>query len=272
MAVIAFLVINLIAISYRWYVSISFSGAGYHLSFGNVIYYQYISMFASLLFPAQLASTIGRVGLLELNHIPIIRGSSSVLVDRISVTGSWVILSIISLCMMLVVVPLQHYDTLLLTALLVVLISVVVSFFYVPYMVLYILHKIISRKYRFTLLRTAVAVSRLFKNPKLFLSTFISSFISMFTSIMIIWLLILTRDVPLSFVMVSLVIPAVMLVSSLPFSYNGWGVRELSIVYMFGMLGVDKESAIIISVQYGIIHTVFCLIGGLAAFRLIFNK
>ena len=48
------------------------------------------------------------------------------------------------------------------------------------------------------------------------------------------------------------IVPATVLLSTLPFSLNGWGVREGAMVVGFGFLGVDHESALVLSVLIGL--------------------
>ncbi len=51
--------------------------------------------------------------------------------------------------------------------------------------------------------------------------------------------------------------------SALPISLAGWGVREISVVTMLGLIGIDREAALLLSVQIGLISTVASLPGGL---------
>ena len=51
--------------------------------------------------------------------------------------------------------------------------------------------------------------------------------------------------------------------SALPISLAGWGVREVSLVSLLGLLGVDREAALVLSVEFGIINTLMSLPGGI---------
>jgi uncharacterized membrane protein YbhN (UPF0104 family) len=53
------------------------------------------------------------------------------------------------------------------------------------------------------------------------------------------------------------------LVVALPISVAGWGVRELSLVALLGLLGVDREAALVLSVELGLINTLLSLPGGI---------
>lgn len=53
------------------------------------------------------------------------------------------------------------------------------------------------------------------------------------------------------------------LIVALPISVAGWGVREVSLVALLGVLGVDREAALVLSVEIGLISTLLSLPGGL---------
>ncbi len=52
------------------------------------------------------------------------------------------------------------------------------------------------------------------------------------------------------------------LVVALPISVAGWGVREVSLVTLLGLLGVDREAALALSVEMGLIGMLLSLPGG----------
>jgi len=54
-----------------------------------------------------------------------------------------------------------------------------------------------------------------------------------------------------------------LLLSYVPISVAGWGVRELSLVFAFSLVGVDRETALLVSLGIGIIVLVVSLVGGL---------
>jgi glycosyltransferase 2 family protein len=55
---------------------------------------------------------------------------------------------------------------------------------------------------------------------------------------------------------------AVSFLAALPISLAGWGVREASLVSLLGLLGVDREAALLLSVEFGLITTLMSLPGG----------
>ena len=58
-------------------------------------------------------------------------------------------------------------------------------------------------------------------------------------------------------------IPPVLLITTLPISIAGWGVRELSMVAAFGLIGVPGAGALALSVLFGLVVAVMSLPGGL---------
>jgi glycosyltransferase 2 family protein len=59
------------------------------------------------------------------------------------------------------------------------------------------------------------------------------------------------------------VMSVVIFVAELPISFAGWGVREVSVVTLLGLLGADRETALLLSVQFGMITTLISLPGAL---------
>lgn len=57
-------------------------------------------------------------------------------------------------------------------------------------------------------------------------------------------------------------LPAVLLVTMVPVSVAGWGVREVATVTALGVVGVPAEQAVVVSVLYGLALLVYGLIGG----------
>jgi uncharacterized protein (TIRG00374 family) len=58
-------------------------------------------------------------------------------------------------------------------------------------------------------------------------------------------------------------IPMVFLVTTLPISIAGWGVREGATVAALGLIGVPSEGALVLSLLLGFISLAICLPGGL---------
>jgi uncharacterized membrane protein YbhN (UPF0104 family) len=58
------------------------------------------------------------------------------------------------------------------------------------------------------------------------------------------------------------VMSIVTIVSALPISLAGWGVREFSTVALLGLLGIEREAALLLSVEFGLMGMLMSLPGG----------
>lgn len=67
-------------------------------------------------------------------------------------------------------------------------------------------------------------------------------------------------DVP--FLISVVFVGIVTLVTALPISIGGWGVRETSMVALFGIVGVSNEKSLLLSVLYGVVMMLASLPGG----------
>lgn len=48
-----------------------------------------------------------------------------------------------------------------------------------------------------------------------------------------------------------LIVPLVFVVALIPVSFAGWGVREAGAIWLFGLVGISRENALVLSVAYG---------------------
>ena len=52
-------------------------------------------------------------------------------------------------------------------------------------------------------------------------------------------------------------------IAMVPVSFGGWGVRELSFVYLLGTAGVPAEAALSLSITFGLLRMIIGAVGGL---------
>lgn len=58
-------------------------------------------------------------------------------------------------------------------------------------------------------------------------------------------------------------VPIITIISALPISYAGWGVREVSLVSCYGIIGIENDVALTVSVVFGTISYILSLGGGI---------
>lgn len=76
----------------------------------------------------------------------------------------------------------------------------------------------------------------------------------------------IAAEAQLSFLQIMIVLPAISLVSSLPITVGGWGVREGAFILGLGLLGIPMETAFSISVQVGLIGLLTTAVTGIPVF------
>ncbi len=97
-------------------------------------------------------------------------------------------------------------------------------------------------------------VQRSLKKRILFLSMFMTSFIASILLILGLQILMFAFDIPLTWKQGAAILPAVILLASLPISFAGWGLREGAIMMALGAYGVPQETALAMSLVYGTLH------------------
>ncbi|HWK44701.1 MAG TPA: lysylphosphatidylglycerol synthase transmembrane domain-containing protein [Stellaceae bacterium] len=70
-------------------------------------------------------------------------------------------------------------------------------------------------------------------------------------------------NIPIGIFDCLLIVPSATLVTALPISIAGWGLREASFVFAFGFIGVTASSALSLSVLFGLVNLVSTLPGGI---------
>jgi uncharacterized membrane protein YbhN (UPF0104 family) len=86
------------------------------------------------------------------------------------------------------------------------------------------------------------------------------SALSQLIDIYVYWVLLSSTGFDLPFWKVTAAAAMVSFAASVPISVNGWGVREISAIYVIGLLGVDASSPTALSVAVGLLNTLVVVI------------
>ena len=111
--------------------------------------------------------------------------------------------------------------------------------------------------------RLAADSRKLFLTPGPALATAFVVLLAHINLALMVYVLALGLDVRVDMIDCLVLVPPVILVTTLPISIAGWGVREGAMVTAFGFVGVPAESALVMSVLYGLITVATSLPGGL---------
>ena len=77
------------------------------------------------------------------------------------------------------------------------------------------------------------------------------------------WCCVKAVAAPVSFAQVLFLIPPVILISSIPVSIAGWGVRESSTIMAFAYAGLSQSDGLIVSILFGAASFVVGVVGGI---------
>jgi uncharacterized protein (TIRG00374 family) len=77
------------------------------------------------------------------------------------------------------------------------------------------------------------------------------------------WCCVKAIAAPVSFLQVLFLMPPVLLVSTVPISIAGWGVRETSMITAFGVAGLVQSDGLTLSILFGAVSFAVGVIGGI---------
>jgi glycosyltransferase 2 family protein len=82
-------------------------------------------------------------------------------------------------------------------------------------------------------------------------------------TVVIAWAVVRSIAAPASFDQVFLLIPPIVLITMLPISIAGWGVREATMMVAFGYAGLPQADGLVVSILYGAVSFIVGALGGL---------
>jgi uncharacterized membrane protein YbhN (UPF0104 family) len=112
----------------------------------------------------------------------------------------------------------------------------------------------------------AAALNLYLRNPKLAISTTLLSLTIQAANVAVLWILsiALNLDVPAGYYVVA--VPMITLMTVLPISLNGIGVREGGMILFLSPLGVSDAAAVSLAVLWFMVFTAASLVGGVVYF------
>jgi glycosyltransferase 2 family protein len=120
---------------------------------------------------------------------------------------------------------------------------------------------------RFERLKKLSAAANIYlANPQLAISTTLLSLVIQAANVVVLWILslALNLDVPASYYVVA--VPMITLMTVLPISLNGIGVREGGMILFLSPLGVPDAAAVSLAVLWFMVFTAASLLGGVVYF------
>jgi uncharacterized membrane protein YbhN (UPF0104 family) len=114
--------------------------------------------------------------------------------------------------------------------------------------------------------KLSAAMNIYLKNPRLAINTTLLSLMIQAANVAVLWILslALNLEVPAGYYVVA--VPMITLMTMLPISLNGIGVREGGMILFLGPLGVSDAAAVSLAVLWFMVFTAASLLGGIVYF------
>jgi len=253
-----FLAFQIVLGSIRWrMVLVCLSKAGSHvISRLSALKTYYISVFFNCCLPGTVGGDVIRVWLVKSEHTPLPLAISSVVIDRM--------IALLALGVMGGITMPVFAGYLGISAWIMLPLFLLILAF--GFWVLFNLDKIVLK---IPFLKSLHWLEHLLSNIRLMLVCPRPAFWSLFYAIIshisyCLCAYVLARSLgnPISLVDAVTLVPWVLLISIIPISIGGWGLREAAMVYMLGLIGVPQMVALAVSVQLGLLSIVTSIPAG----------
>jgi len=227
------------------------------LSKSKALKIYYISTFFTCCLPGAVGGDVVRVWLTKSQHISLPVSINSVVIDRMIALFALVIM--VMLTMPILGSALGFSASLILPLVTLAIVMGVIFIFYAekilsPFKSLRIVHWI---------LHLVAGIRLILKKPKSSFVALAMALIGQVVYSVVAWVLACSLSINMSLTQSITLMPPVMLATMLPISIGGWGVREVGIIGMLGIIGVPQASALLLSLQLGLLGVVISLPGSL---------
>lgn len=244
-----------IILSWRWHRIVGFLGGA--LGVGLATRLSFLGVFMNQVLPTSIGGDVFRVWGLHRHGVASGIGLISVVIDR--VTG------------LLALSVLVTFSTVLVWALLNDAIFRLVILFSSPAIVGLMSVCIIIDRYRFDFLNhhvsrliseLAAGMRKLVINPNHAAEVLMLGVLAQATGLIAAFVLGKGIGIEVDMFTSMALVGSVILLSALPVSLGGWGVREASMMTLFAIVGVSNEKSLLLSVLYGLVMMIASLPGG----------
>lgn len=226
---------------------------------------QYMALFAQLFLPSSIGGAAVRTGMLYRTGVPLGVAINAVLLDRLVALGGLVILALVFMPSIALSLSIGEESRILLIAIMLgtaaVLLSLALALVFRPFAFWWGLLRRTPVRHLVDPLQCAV--SKL-TAPRTVLAAVAYSLSGQVVAIFATYLLAQGNQMDVALLDCVLIMPPVMLMASLPISIAGWGVREGAMVIAFGLLGVTREAALVLSLQYAFVGYLSAAPGAIA--------
>ena len=217
----------------------------------------YISMFFTCCLPGAVGGDVVRVWLAKSEHMPMPVSINSVIIDRMMALLALVLMVVFT---MPVLGKALGFDVAL-------VLPVVAVLAVIGLWLLFNAEKLLAPFKRFRLIHWVLylinSIHMIIRTPRACAGALVLALVGQVIYAVSAWVLARSLGVDMTLLQSITLMPPVMLATTLPISIGGWGVREMGIVGMLGLIGIPQSAALVLSIQLGLLSVILSLPGSL---------
>ncbi len=240
----------------RWHFVLSFIGASLSLRLCTVIFY--IGTFFNLVIPGAIGGDGYRIWCASRHDVNFNQAFNSVILDRIAT----VLMLLLLITLMQPVFSIEigsmpaSWVFPLLTGGTLLALVMLMNFHRLPAS---LPHAPVTQG----IAALALDTQRIFLRPIPTFLVLFWAFIGHVNLALVAWLIALGLHLPVTLLDCLILIPPVILLTTLPISIAGWGIREGAMVTALHLVSIDSASALLLSILMGIVGTLVSIPGGI---------
>ena len=249
------LFIQNLTLSFRWICLLKLMDI--KMPFYNIISIYWSGLFFNQLMPSSFGGDLVKVIIATKTGHPFTSISTTIVLERVIGLLVFCFISLISL--IFVELLIDNKLKMIIIGVPIFLISSILFVFFFSKIVIFFIPFQIVKKLINELVR---GMKKLIIQKYNFLLIVLTTVISHFCMFIIIYSLFKSLIMDFDFLIVLYVMPIVFIISSLPISIAGWGVREASMVGGFLLFAINPEISTIVSIIFGLTLVIFSIPGG----------
>ena len=256
-AVLALFLAQMVLVAWRWSALLRLVGVGKGFSFHEIVR----TVWSATFFNTTLVSSVGgdafRLWTIVRAGNPLGKSVNSIFLDRLTALMALMILIAISLPYVMELIA-DEAAFLSYTLLIAAFLAGFAALFHADRLPRQIQHWRLVRG----LANLAADTRRLSLHMDNLLPVAALSLLVHILNIFVVYVLARGLEIGISFLDCFFLVPPVILAMTLPISIAGWGVREGAMIVSLGLIGVSQESALVLSILFGLGITLAALPGG----------
>ncbi len=258
-AAVAFLIVQMSVAGARWWVVMR--AIGHPLAWSELTRLFYIGVFFSQALPSAVGGDPIRMYMVYRDGVPLSKAINGVMLERVvTVLGIVVMVAVVQPFFLPKLTPEVRTMTLLAIAALALAAIGGTG-------LLMVLDRVPERLNRFKIVRglghLAGDTRAVFLKPITAVHALIWGVFSQFNVAFCVFLLALGLDIDVTLFDCLVLMPPVVLVTTLPISIAGWGVREGAMAWSFGLIGIAHDASVVLSISVGVLGIVVAIPAGI---------